>query len=426
MKKRFLTLVAASTFAVALPLFAASSPKAGILYTFKGGSDGSYPLAPLVADRNGNLYGTTDLGGGSSACEEGCGTVFELVAPSLPSGKWQEKILHAFTGGADGAVPSGGLIFDSAGNLYGTTVEGGDLGNSLCANGAGNIGCGTVFELSPPQGSGSAWSEKVLHMFEEGGTDGAYPGNNLVFDKSGNLYGTTITGGRNSGCTNCGTVFELSPGTGGAWAESILYSFMDTGDGYGPTSALVFDGLGNLYGTTLSTVFQLSPASGGAWSLNTLSVIDAGDIGTARGGLLFDPSGNLFVTTTDGGAHENGEAFELIPPQAGGPWTQVTLHTFVGGSDARPYGFAEDASGNLYGTAEGNDTCGQIFKLSNSASGWNHAVLHSFSHSRFSQGCAPQATLVYGKWGALYGTTSQGGEKPCGFGSCGTVFGFLP
>src|SRR5580698_8457135 len=133
MEKRNLAVMATFALAVAFPMFAASSPKGGTLYTFKGGTDGNYPIAPLVADAKGNLYGTTYEGGNS--CLGGtnnCGTVFELVAPASPSGTWRETILYAFTGGSDGAYPAGGLIFDSDGNLYGTTELGGDLGSMLC------------------------------------------------------------------------------------------------------------------------------------------------------------------------------------------------------------------------------------------------------------------------------------------------------
>ena len=433
MKKQFLAFATAVTFAVTLPVFAASTPKGGIIYTFKGGSDGENPVAPLVADAHGNLYGTTQEGGGSTFCNGGgCGTVFELIAPSSPAGKWGETILHSFTGGNDGSYPFGGLIFDSAGNLYGTTYEGGDMGNTLCTAGK-NVGCGTIFELSPPKGPGGAWSETVLHLFEEGGADGAFPLSSLVFDNRGNLYGTTLGGNT---FTNGGIVFELSPGSGGLWTESVLYSFMGLEDGYVPEGPLVFDGSGNLYGTTNTgsgdyaggAVFQLvPPIAGGSWAFNSLYDFEGPEGGRPVGGLLIDHSGNFFGTTMFGGTQRHGVAFELIPPQSGGSWTDVDLYNFVGGSDAYPFGFVEDAAGNLYGTAEGtyDNTCGEIFKLSNSAGSWNRTVLHGFTSKHFGQGCYPQAPLVYGKWKALYGTTSRGGDKSCGVG-CGTVFGFLP
>ncbi len=426
MNKRYLALLAAFTFAVALPLFAASSPKGGILYTFKGGSDGQSPVAPLVADAKGNLYGTTVYGGDAFCINSpSCGTVFELVAPSSPSGIWHEKILYAFTGQFNGFFPAGGLIFDSAGNLYGTTEAGGDLDNTLCPDG---MGCGTVFEVSPPKTAGGAWTETVLHMFESG-TDGAYPQSSLIFDANGNLYGTAL-----AGTLNDGVVFELSPAGGGAWTESVLYSFTGLDDGSEPYGPLVFDAAGDLYGTTsaggssnVGTVFQLTPsAGGGSWTETSLVVFDGSNGAAPLGGVLIDSAGNLFGTTSRGGANKDGIAFELIPQRVGA-WTEVVLHSFVGGNDARPNGFAEDAAGSLYGAATGNDNCGEVFKLSNSASGWSESVLHSFTNSRFGLGCSPQAPLVYGKWKALYGTTYEGGSAACGDGlGCGTVFGFLP
>lgn len=423
MKKQFAILVIGFAVAVALPMLAASSPKGGILYTFRGGSDGNLPFAPLVADAKGNLYGTTSEGGGS-ICNggEGCGTIFELIAPASPSGTWQEKVLYAFAGGADGSYPVGGLILDSGGNLYGTTEWGGDLNSTACGN--PQYGCGVVFELSPPKIPGGAWTETVLYAFE-GAPDGAGPETALVFDKAGNLYGTTVLGGTE----NAGAIFELSPNSGGTWAESVIYSFMGLADGELPTSSPIFDTSGNLYGTTFSTVYQLvPPISGGTWSLNTINVFN-NKYAIENGGLLFDPSGDLFVALTYSGEKGNGVAFELIPPQSSGPWTEVTLHNFNGGSDAHPNGLVEDASGNLYGTTQGNqnNAAGEIFKLANLPNGWVQTVLHSFSDTRLNQGLFPQAPLVYGKWKALYGTTWEGGgsNKNCYYG-CGTVFGFLP
>jgi hypothetical protein len=429
MKKQFAILVIGFAVVAVLPMFAASSPKGGILYTFKGGSDGNLPLAPVVADAKGNLYGTTAEGGSSTSCDGyGCGTIFELIAPSSPSGVWQEKVLYAFTGGSDGSFPIGALILDSAGNLYGTTQAGGDLGSQSCGNPPS--GCGVVFDLSPPINGGS-WTETVLHTFE-GAPDGAFPGSALIFDNVGNLYGTTLLGGQNLTCT-CGSVFELSPGAGGSWTETILSSFVDSSDDGNPTSSLVFDSLGNLYGTTVGTVYQLVPPNdGGTWTLNTINTFGnpvGFNLAVFIGGLLFDPHGNLFVTTTYSALQKNGLAFELTPPESGTMWTETNLHTFAGGGDAHPYGFVEDASGNLYGTTEGSqrNSCGEIFRLSDSAGGWNQAILHSFSNLRFTQGCLPQAPLVYGKWKALYGTTSEGGDKTCAYYyGCGTVFGFLP
>jgi uncharacterized repeat protein (TIGR03803 family) len=178
----------------------------------------------------------------------------------------QEKVLHSFNrNGGDGYQPSGGLIFDAAGNLYGTTFWG------------GAYNYGTVFELTPE--AGGHWAEKVLHTFNQNGIDGFYPHAGLIFDAAGNLYGTTNQGGANG--YKGGTVFELSPRAGGGWTESILHEFGNVGDGYDLYSALIFDSVGNLYGTTVEggagcgTVFELSPQAGGAWSEQVLHSFSA-------------------------------------------------------------------------------------------------------------------------------------------------------
>jgi len=234
-----------------------------VLYAFTGGTDGDFPIAGLVRDKEGNLYGTTDLGGTS-----GCGTVFELTATGT------ETVLHSFTAGADGAYPyTGGLIRDEKGNLYGTTWYGG------AASACGDSGCGTVFEVTP------TGTETVLFIFS--GVDGVAP-NGLVRDAEGNLYGTTSGGGLGSG-----TVFELTK----KGAETTLYSFTGAPDGATPFVGLVRDPEGNLYGTTVDggalghgTVFEVTPAG-------TETVLYAFTGGTDGAnpvaGLLMDKQGNF-------------------------------------------------------------------------------------------------------------------------------------
>jgi uncharacterized repeat protein (TIGR03803 family) len=203
-----------------------------VLYNFGNGTDGVAPQAGLVMDAAGNLYGTTYNGGTYNY-----GTVFELTPAA--GGGWTEMVLHNFNNdGVDGAYPHAGLIFDAAGNLYGTTHSGGTH-NASCSN-----DCGTVFELTPS--AGGTWTEKVLYDFYSIRTDGAFPASSLIFDGAGNLYGTTIFGGA-SGAGN-GTVFELTPAAGGGWTERVLYSF--GADGIWPYAGLIFDAAGNLYGTT--------------------------------------------------------------------------------------------------------------------------------------------------------------------------------
>ncbi len=223
-----------------------------ILHSFAGGaSDGSAPIGALFADSNGNLYGTTLGGGGTTGCfGQGCGVVFKLSADGT------YKVLHSFTGGAsDGANPVANLIADSSGNLFGTTLGGG--GSTSCGGGA-TSGCGVVFKLSP-----DGTSYKVLHFFTGGASDGGLPLGNLIADNSGNLYGTTDLGGGIGCAGGCGTVFKLAPdGT----SYKVLHSFAGfPSDGANPITDLIADSSGNLYGTTgggggadSGTVFKLT------------------------------------------------------------------------------------------------------------------------------------------------------------------------
>jgi uncharacterized repeat protein (TIGR03803 family) len=223
------------------------SPHAGggwtekILHNFNNnGKDGYAPIAGLTFDAAGNLYGTTSQGGLHYA-----GTVFKLVPHA--AGNWTETILHSFGAATDGYGPDySGLVIDSAGNLYGTTVNGG------IGTGCGSFGCGTVFELTPT--SSGSWTEAILHSFSNNGTDGELPEAGLTLDAVGNLYGTTFQGGAGlctGGSVGCGTAFELIPTVGGAWTEVILHDFTyNFIDGYGLVSGLTLDAAGNLYGTT--------------------------------------------------------------------------------------------------------------------------------------------------------------------------------
>jgi uncharacterized repeat protein (TIGR03803 family) len=248
------------SLAVTTLSFAAIPEK--VLYSFctsKHCPDGAGSVAGLIFDANGNLYGTTQLGGTGSGCKaSGCGAVFELIPDN---GKWTEKVLYSFcrtSGCSDGWFPRAGLIFDSAGNLYGTTFYGGTNGEQCYPT-----GCGTVFELTPDNGK---WTEKVLYRFCANSScfDGGFPTGGVIFDTAGNLYGTTRFGGTYF----YGTVFELTPHNG-KWTEKVLHSFVGNGsDGVGPYAGLIFDPAGNLYSTTFAggaglglygTVFEIIP-----------------------------------------------------------------------------------------------------------------------------------------------------------------------
>ena len=269
--------------------------KEKVVYAFGGDSDGAYPLARLVADKQGNLYGTTSDGGGGTQCTVqfgGCGTVFKVT----PAGV--ESKLYSFTGGTDGANPQAALIVDKSGNLFGTTAAGGNA--SACNQGV-SPGCGVVFEIT------AGGKEKTLYTFQ-GGNDGWSPVADLVEDKAGNLYGTTQAGGSTSACSGvgCGIVFEIAPdGT-----ETILHAFTGGDDGAHPAGGLVLDGKGRLYGTTASggsaddgTVFMLEPGS----KFKVLNTFTGGTNGYAPVADLVMVQGELYGTTE----FSNGTVFEL-------------------------------------------------------------------------------------------------------------------
>jgi uncharacterized repeat protein (TIGR03803 family) len=437
----------------ASPMFAANGEK--VLHSFNG-KDGYGSDASLIFDAAGNLYGTTAEGGAdATGCNGyGCGTVFKLTRGT--NGVWAEKVLHSFDKTEDGHNPQAALTLDAAGNLYGTTVEGG-----ADATGCNGYGCGTVFMLTP--GTNGAWTEKVLHSFaDNNGTDGCYAFASLIFDAAGNLYGTTMACGAYGG----GTVFQLSPGAGGTWTETILYTFCSASacaDGEGPFAGLIFDAAGNLYGTTSSggaysyggeggTVFKLTALANGTWTEAVLhSFADDGKDGhNPTASVAFDTSGNLYGTTQMGGPNcaiqsaGCGTVFQLAPG-VGGTWTETLLHSFAdSGRDGRnPFAsLIFDAAGNLYGTTDsgGADAagcsgygCGIVFQLTPGAGGaWTENVLHRFTGYTRKDGSLPIGGLIFDSAGNLYGTTQLGGayRSKCKEGKispgCGAVFEITP
>jgi len=383
------------------------------LYKFPGDRARYVPTGGLIFDQAGNLYGTTRQGGA-----HGGGVVFKL-APNA-DGTWTESVLYDFcslTGCTDGADSAAGLILDQSGNLYGTTYGG---GNSACTG-----GCGVVFELSP---SGGIWTESVLYSFS--GADGGNPLAGLVFDQTGNLCGTTVSGGTRNG----GTVFKLTPKSGGGWTESVLHSFTGGGDGYSPFGGVVFDHAGNLYGTTyegghgsVGTVFTLQPGSGGTWTEKVLHHFRAGTDGSyPHDGLILDSAGNLYGTTAAGGRYD-GVVFKLTP-NSGGAWTETVIHRFDVANGEGPYaGLTFDDQGNLYGTTIeggyttlcGNAGCGVVFKLvPNGNGGWDEKMVHKFSDH---PGAGPMSGIIFDLAGNLYGTTV--GDNVT---TVGTVFEITP
>ena len=421
----------------------ASAQQEKILHSFNiSGQGGSYPNAGLISDAAGNLYGTT-VYGGTGVCGSvpptGCGTVFQMRRNS--GGGWTEKVLHNFNiNGKDGFYPYAGLIFDAAGNLYGTTGYG---GTGVCIS-VMPTGCGTVFELKPKAGGG--WTEMVLHSFA-GGSDGDLPQGGVILDPAGNLYGTTA--GIAGACpqppyTDCGTVFRLRPHANGVWTETVLHTFTYNGtDGYGPYGSLARDAAGNLYGGTFwggtyndGTAFKLTPAKGGSWTESLYTFYwGKGLNGGGPGSLILDAAGNLYGTTSVGGAG-CGAVFQLTP--VAGNWTETTLYSFdiYSTGDATNASLIFDAAGNLYGTNQlggagtticlwfGGGTeaasCGTVFKLTPAGGGtWTQTMLHSFGNG--TDGQIPYAGVIRDAAGNLYGTTYSGGTY-----SGGTVFEVKP
>jgi uncharacterized repeat protein (TIGR03803 family) len=263
-----------------------------VLYSFAGGTgDGSYPQAGLVMDASGNLYGTTSQGGAS-----GNGTVFELVAPTSKTGAWTEKVLYSFGTGTDGTAPVGRVIFDAAGNLYGTTSTG------------GASGYGTVFQLQP----GATWKENILHSFQNE-DDGYTPYAGLVADAAGNFYGAATAGGVNGG----GTIFELSPSDGG-----FNFSVLSSVPGWGVSGSfrdVLVEPNGVIYATThcdgannAGTIYELTP-SGGSWSYSLLYTFTGGSDGQYSISNLVLKGGKLYGTTIYGGANNAGTVYAFKP-----------------------------------------------------------------------------------------------------------------
>jgi len=411
-----------------------------VLYDFQGTTDGANPSGVLITDSGGNLYGTAAEGGVTSCSTHmkggnGCGVVFKLA----PNGT--ESALYAFTGGSDGATPAGGLIVDSSGNFYGTTIQGGAR-ESHCKD-----GCGTVFKLT------SGGTKTVLYAFTSG-NDGQAPASGVIADSAGNLYGTTEQGGSSENCgsdaVGCGTVFEVASGGN----ESVLHAFAGSSDGAYPAGGLLRDGSGNLYGTTgaggstdscgtawdgCGTVFKI--ASNGTESI-LHAFTGSKDGAYPAGALIEDSGGNMYGTTAAGGSandcglgkHGCGTVFKIA---TGG--TVTILHAFAGGSDgAYPLAvLSMDSKGNLYGaTGAGGSTstcgkfkflpkasgCGTVFEI---ASNGTETVLHVFK-GKNGDGAYSVAGFIADGSGSLYGSTFGGGVKTCAFGGgktgCGAVF----
>jgi uncharacterized repeat protein (TIGR03803 family) len=356
-----------------------------VLYRFQGGADGSRPLGGVVRDAAGNLYGTTERGGGSTGCPGGCGVVFKVD----PSG--HKFVLHAFTGPPDGKLPMAGLMLDAAGNLYGTTSSGGpkpDSGTVFKVDASGNetvvhgffpgayLTAGLIMDATgtlygTAQGGGNGYgsvfkidaSGNYTNLFSFDVKDGFRPDARLARDSAGNLYGTTIDDQSNLCDTGCGEVFELDINGN----ETILHSFTG-GDGEHPNAGVVRDSAGNIYGTT-----RAGGPGGGCATQNgcgvmfkldqlgneTILIPFKGKSGeNPLGDLVRDSDGNFYGTTSRGGALGFGTVFKL---DTNG--NETVLHSFNSSDGGPDGGVVRDANGNLYGTAQYPTGNGVVFKI---------------------------------------------------------------
>jgi uncharacterized repeat protein (TIGR03803 family) len=375
----------------------AQSQSFQVLYSFTNTGDGYCPIAGLTLDGGGKLYGSTTNATGP-------GALFQLQRAG--SG-WVLNNLHTFHT-TDGSTPQANMTFGPDGSLYGTTPYG------------GAFGFGTVYNLRPPttvcRTGQCPWTERVLYSFQ-GGADGGTPWLvEPVFDLTGNLYGTTYSGGAISPAG--GVIFRLSR-LGGAWTESVIHSF---GGSDHPYSGVVFDPAGNLYGSTtngggyaVGYVFQLALPSGGFNDLHDFRGIDGG---VPIGALITDASGKVYGTTSGGGPSGGGTVFELSP---GSPWSFALLKSLAGGTLGN---LAMDADGNLYGTTYqgGAYGYGSVFQLAPAAGGWIYTTLHDFTDG--DDGGIPMSGPILDRDGNLYGTTTTGGRTGgnCPEFGCGVVW----
>jgi uncharacterized repeat protein (TIGR03803 family) len=357
------------------------------------GTDGSAPSAGLIADPNGDLFGTTGSGGAN-----GQGTVFEIVNTSTGYAKTPTTLVSF--NGADGANPHAGLIADAFGDLFGTTYQGGTNND------------GTVFEIVKTS-TGYLGTPDTLVSF--GGTNGAFPYAGLIADAAGNLFGTTHGGGAYGG----GTVFEIvNTGSGFAGTPTTLVRFDGT-DGANPEAGLIADAAGDLFGTTyqggtnVGTVFEVAKTTNGyASTPTTLVTFNSTNGADPYGGLIADAAGDLFGTTALGGANDDGTVFEIVKTGSGYAGTPTTLVSFNGANGALPSaGLIADAAGDLFGTTyQGGTNVGTVFEVAKTTNGYasSPTTLVTFTSTN---GADPYGGLIADAFGNLFGTTAYGGTN---------------
>ena len=413
------TLATALFVATAVAFQSLQAQTFTVLHTFTAGADGATPNAGLIMDRAGNLYGTGSKGG------LGYGTVFRLARKG--SG-WTFTPLYQFQGRADGSTPMGALALGPDGTLYGSTEFGGTFGLNC------GLGCGLVFNLKPPPTRPnsvlSPWNESVLYSFPEDWTTGSFPFSEVTFDVAGNLYGTTYSGGalddrpgecngvNCGGCEpSCGVVYQLSPSNGG-WTQSVLFRF-NSSSGSNPTTGLILDSAGNLYGLTselgypagCGSVYELSPGSSG-WTEQTLHSFGLSDGGYPWGSLIRDSAGNIYVGTVGGQCGGDGAVIVVN----GGNWGWA--YQFAPG-EGPTTGLTMDAAGSLYGaTAKGGtNNAGVVFKLTPSGGGWSYTTLYDFDGFQI---CKVRGKLLLDASGNIYGVSD------CGVNNYGNVWELTP
>lgn len=408
---RTTNLLLALTFALVLAAMLAPPAQAQtytVLYTFTGGTDGGWPYSGVIFDGSGHLYGTTSVSGNVNACGafRGCGVVYQLD----PSGN--ETVLHTFQGNTDGRQPQWGNLFrNQAGDLLDTTEYGGENGE---------IGLGVIYALN------AAGKEIIVHRFAGPPNDGEEPQAGLIEAKDGTFYGTTASGGSGP-FGDCGTVYKMSS----SGHVTILHSFVG-GDGCLPSAGLVMDSSGNMYGTTASggagygTVYKITPAG----ELTTLHAFtNQPDGASPLGTLAIDKAGNLYGTTPGGGnpkcTTENqgcGVVFEIDTKGK-----EHILYSFLAPDGGDPYAgpTLDQATGTLYGVTSGRAAYnwGSIFKIDKQG---NFTKLYDFTGG--TDGGFPFAAMTLDKSGALYGTTQLGGlfDGCEGGQGCGVVFKLTP
>src|SRR5215813_5578356 len=394
---------AAPVFVIALSLVTATATTTDVIFSFNE-DDGEYADTDLETDSAGNIYGTTVLGG-----DHGSGTVFQLT-PTLNG--WVQNVLYSFTGGADGGEPYKGVSIDGQGNLYGTAVTGGSGG---CEG-----GCGVAYKLT---NSGGTWAQTVIHAFT-GGDDGSGPGARVTVDRNGNVYGMTPTGGT----YGVGTIYRLHPHAGG-YTFQVIHTFTGGNDGATGSAGRMLLQNGRLFGAATAggiygsgVAFELTPTAVGEWDFRTLYSFHGQPDGSfPYGALLRAGSGKIYGTTYYGGKNGIGSVYELSPRHVG-EWDGRVIYSFQSGNDGNSpiSNLVQDAAGNLYGTtSEGGLGSGVIFKLSPSGNQWTESVVHEFAGPP--DGGFSYNGMVVDRFGNFYGATVHGGTA-----DDGSVYQFTP